>query len=148
MAGQYGAAEMRTDNEVKGMATWKYVKTLQNEDSVEDFLQQHGVNLPQKLVDCIKENNGGRPSPNVFDTDKSRERVFKSLLSYNPDDRETIFSVYPQLFRGTHLYPIGTDAAGNFICLDLQNGDQLILWEHESGRKELVDGSKWTIFDC
>lgn len=125
---------------------WKYVKPIIDEDNVLNFLLQHGVNLPQQILDCIIENNGGRPSSTVFNTNKSKERVFKSLLSYNSEDRENIYSVYPHMFRGTELYPIGTDAAGNFICIDLQNDNTLILWEHESRRKELIDQSEFNIF--
>jgi hypothetical protein len=127
--------------------TWKYVKPVIDEDNVLNFLQQHGVNLPQQILDCIIENNGGRPSINIFNTNKSKERVFKSLLSYNSDDTENIYSVYPHLFRGSGLYPIGTDTAGNFICVDLSNDYKLILWEHESKRKELIDQTEFHMFD-
>ena len=117
--------------------TWKYVKPLRNKQVVFDFLQENGVQLPEGLVKCITENNGGRPSEKLFNTDKGSEYVFKSLLSYNKNDIENIYAVYPALFQGTLLYPFATDAAGNFICYDIASA-LYVLHKHETNSIEVI----------
>ena len=117
--------------------TWKYVKPLKKSDAVDSFLRKYSITLPKELVKCIANNNGGRPSEKLFDTNKGKEYVFKSLLSYNDDDVECIYRVYPRLFEGTSLYPIGTDASGNFVCFDTVE-EKYILLKHETNSKEVI----------
>ena len=117
--------------------TWKYVKPLKDESVVDAFLDKYHVELPTKLIDLIKKYNGGRPSEKTILTCKKVEYVFKSLLSYNIADKETVFSFYPSLFIGTSLYPIGSDAAGNFICFDTKK-KQYFLCNHETGENEAI----------
>ncbi len=115
--------------------TWKYVKPLKNENVVDEFLNKYKVVLPMPLVQCLIAYNGGRPSEKLFYTNNGNEYVFKSLLSYNADDVECIYKVYPHLFRGTSLYPIGTDSAGNFVCYDTIN-EWYVLLKHETSQQE------------
>lgn len=115
--------------------TWNYVKTLHDSSAVRDFLKNCHLTLPAGLLECLEKNNGGRPSVKLFDTDQSRECVFKALLSYNKDDRETIYMVYPDLFKNTSLFPVGTDSAGNFICYDFSS-EEYVLWNQEMNRIE------------
>ena len=98
------------------LITWKYVKKLEDNTSVKNFLNEYNITLPEKIVNLLEEYNGGRPSEKGIITNTKREYVFKSLLSYNKNDKETIYNVYPDLFKEVPLYPIGTDSAGNFIC--------------------------------
>ena len=118
--------------------TWKYVKPLKNQKAVELFLNKYQINLPEKIVQCLSRNNGGRPSVNYFDTEKGKGYVFKSLLSYNEGDIECIYNVYPSLFKGTYLFPIGTDAGGNFVCYDLEK-NKYVLLKHETNTVEFID---------
>ena len=117
------------------MITWKYVKRLDNTELIDSFLEKHHVQLPDVLTSLIKENNGGRPSDKTIITDSNREHVFKSLLSYNEHDLETVYSVYPDLFIDTQLFPVGSDAAGNFICYNRENG-KICLYNHETDTVE------------
>ena len=116
--------------------TWKYVKPLANADAVKCFLKEHNVVLPQGLVDIIEAYNGGRPSEKDIITADEREYVFKSLLSYNANDLENIYDVYP-LFEKCGLFPIASDAAGNFICYDAKL-EVLVLYCHESEDTERI----------
>lgn len=114
---------------------WKYIKTLKNRSAVRDFLAENQVELPFKLVEILEEFNGGRPENKDFITSTGREYVFKSLLSYNEKDKETIYKVYPDLFMNTSLFPIGTDPAGNFICYD-HKSKKYVLLNHETASTE------------
>lgn len=117
---------------------WKYIKPLKDEKAVEDFLDCNNVRLPLEIIDCIKENNGGRPINEAFDTTVSKERVFKSLLSYNKSDKETIYACYSNVFKNKNLFPIASDPAGNFICVDLKNNNAIVFFELESSEKEFI----------
>ena len=118
--------------------TWKYVKPLEDENSIELFLAKNNLELPFDVIECLEENNGGRPSLNEFDTDQSKERVFKALLSYNLEDKESIYNIYSKEFKNKGLFPIASDVAGNFICINLKSDNKIVLVEHESGRIEHI----------
>lgn len=115
--------------------TWKYVKPLKNEKTIEEFLKKHNIKLPESLVKCIKENNGGRPDIFLFDTAKGKEYVFQSLFSYNYEDKNNIYKIYSSLFENSELYPIGIEAAGNIICYH-QEQKKYVLWNHENNELE------------
>lgn len=117
--------------------TWKYIKPLDDPSAVRSFLKNYNVNLPQKLIESIERFNGGRPSEKQIITSSKREYVFKSMLSYNEKDKETIFSVFPELFKETHLFPFASDAAGNFICFDLDS-KKYVLINHETNHLEII----------
>ena len=123
--------------------TWKYVKELEDKKSVKSFLNQHGVVLPKELVNIIETYNGGRPSEKDLKTDHDREYVFKSLLSYNQNDKEVIYNFYPELFiEKLNMFPIGTDAAGNFVCFNTKE-NVFYLVNHESGEEEKIVEMLW-----
>ncbi len=118
--------------------TWKYVKPLEDENSTDLFLAKNSIELPSDVLECVKENNGGRPQLKAFDTDKSKERVFKALLSYNLEDKESIYNIYLKEFKNKGLFPFASDVAGNFICINLKSDNEIVLVEHESGRIEYI----------
>lgn len=110
--------------------SWKYVKKLENPMVVREYLEEHNIKLPEILVNCIEKYNGGRPENKVIRTSTNGEHVFKTLLSYNHNDKETIYGIYPELFRDTNLFPVASDAAGNYICYDLVDG-KYVFYNHE-----------------
>lgn len=110
---------------------WKYVKPLKNQLAVRNFLKENHIHLPEELVKTISENNGGRPSKFLFDTDRRKEYVFQSLFSYNKEDTNSIYNIYFDIFENSDLYPIGMEAAGNIICYHLKE-DKYVLWNHEN----------------
>ncbi len=116
---------------------WKYVKPLNDESSVKDFLAQNYIKLPDNLISIMERFNGGRPPQKDFFTETGREYVFKSLLSYNENDKETIYMVYPDIFKEKALYPVGSDAAGNYICFDLRE-EKFVLYNHETDLIESI----------
>ena len=116
---------------------WKYVKPLESKAIVRDFLTIHQIELPREMVSIIEKNNGGRPSNKRIVTVSQKEYVFNSLLSYNKKDLETIYMVFPDVFKGTTLYPIGTDPAGNFICYDYK-AKYYVFYDHELNLTERI----------
>lgn len=117
---------------------WKYVKptTLEKIECVE---KEYNIKLPADLKNCILKNNNGRPVNASFDTDKSKGRTIKKLLSYNKEDRENIYSFVDVVRKeAADLFPVATDEFGNFICL---KNDKLVLWLHETGGEEFIANS-------
>ena len=115
---------------------WKYVKSLDNTTVVKTFLKNHNIDLPAELVKMIESFNGGRPSNKTVVTSTGHEYVFKSLLSYNSGDIETIYDIYP-VFEKMNLFPIGSDSAGNYVCYDL-NSKLMVLYIHEEESTERI----------
>jgi hypothetical protein len=131
-------AAVKIAKEAKYMAnsTWKYVKALTVGTAIEDFEGEHHISLPQDLKQCMKTNNGGRPVKNGFDTETSKGRVFKTLLSFNPSDAESMQKYFPIVrSEKSTLIPFASDPGGNFLCL--QNGE-VVLFLHETGAVESV----------
>lgn len=119
--------------------TWKYIKPLDNPNAVRDFLKAYNILLPEEVIKIIEKCNGGRPSDRDIVTRNKKEHVFKSLLSYNKTDSETIYSVFPEQFKETSLFPIGTDPAGNFICFDIKR-KIYCFYDHETGYSDEITG--------
>jgi len=119
---------------------WSYVKPLKEQDLISNFEKAHNLKIPKDLKQCIFINNGGRPNLNVFDTAKTGERVFKTLLSFNEDDTENIYKIFPIFGNNTQLLPFASDPSGNFICVNLQTNN-IVLWLHETNEKELIASS-------
>lgn len=112
---------------------WKYIKPLKDKKSLNIIEEKFKFKIPIDLRECILKNNGGRPNRKVFDTDKSTERVMKTLLSYNENDLESIYKVEKE---ENDLFPFAIDPSGNYICIDKENS--VILWNHETNTGEYV----------
>ncbi|MBP5288035.1 MAG: SMI1/KNR4 family protein [Elusimicrobiales bacterium] len=115
---------------------WKYVKktTIQNINKVEEL---YCVQLTDRFKNFILDFNNGRPEFDTFDTDIEQGREFKKILSYNPEDIENIYD-YVSIFKGTALFPFGTDPSGNFLCL---KDNRIVLLNHETEEIEYVADS-------
>ena len=120
---------------------WKYVKKLADEKSIERFEKQYNFKFSSDYIACVKENNGGRPSLSVFDTSKTKERTIKTLLSFNEEDRETLWKANKDLITidEKKYIAIAVDNFGNYICFD--GKDKIVFIDHESGDVEKVANS-------
>ena len=117
---------------------WKYVKRLQSEATVSEFEKAVGVVFPEDLRFAILNFNGGRPSLKYYDTNGQNDREFKTLLSFNENDSETIHRHYPLDSVDKTLIPFASDPAGNYFVL--KNG-RIGLWDHESDNVQIIAAS-------
>lgn len=62
-------------------ALWQDVEKLDDRASIIVVERTLNANFPHLYLETVKKFNGGSPVNNIFDTDKSRERVFSNLLS-------------------------------------------------------------------
>lgn len=108
---------------------WKYVKKLLSEDRIKEFEETVKLDLPEDFKKCVVQNNGGRPDLRTFDTDKEKERSFKSLLSFNTEDRETVWKTLDACEEelSDKYVAFGIDNFGNLICFDRKNSSVIFL---------------------
>ena len=114
---------------------WKYVKTLQDSEAIEKFESKNGIQLPSDLKCIIKKFNGGRPPVKYYDTDTETGKEFKTLLSFNQSDIETIYKCFPLPSGDKSLIPFASDPSGDlFVIKDGKIG----LWNHEKDTVTLL----------
>jgi len=109
--------------------TWKYVKELKNTAAIDEFEKKHDFSYPQDLKQILIKYNGGRPSSKYYDLPNEKDKEFKTLLSFNETDIETVYKYYPLDSSDKSLIPFASDPAGNFFVL---KNNKVYLWEHES----------------
>lgn len=108
---------------------WKYVKPLKNANAIDVFEKEHAVSFPADLREILFKNNGGRPSLKYYDTKTEKDKEFKTLLSFNEEDIETVYKHYPLDTSDKSLIPFASDPAGNYFVL---KDNSIYLWNHES----------------
>ena len=118
---------------------WKYVKPLLSEDNINDFECLVKYCFPDEFRKCVILYNGGRPSCKAFNTDKTKERELKSFLSFNKEDKETVWKILEwNKEELTNRYvAFAIDNFGNLICFDANN-DNIIFLNHENAETELI----------
>ncbi|WP_296689498.1 SMI1/KNR4 family protein [Treponema sp. UBA6852] len=109
--------------------TWKYVKPLKNTNAIEAFEKEHSVSFPLDLREILSKYNGGRPSLKYFDTKTEKDKEFKTLLSFNKEDIETIYKHYPLDSSDDKIVPFASDPAGNYFVI---KDGKVCLWNHEN----------------
>ncbi len=108
---------------------WKYVKPLKNANAIDVFEKEHAVSFPADLREILFKNNGGRPSLKYYDTKTEKDKEFKTLLSFNEEDIETVYKHYPLDTSDKSMIPFASDPAGNYFVL---KDNSIYLWKHES----------------
>lgn len=116
---------------------YKYVKPLECETFIADFETYTQRRLPKSFKRDIKKINGGRPSLYTFDTSQVKECCLKCFLSFNPEDKESIWSAWKSCPEG--LIPFAIDNFGNYIVFGLKG--KVLFINHENSETEMVADS-------
>lgn len=118
---------------------WKYTKPLHSESIITEFETIYNYSFSSDFKECVKQYNGGRPYLCVFDTPKAKERTFKSLLSFNKEDKETIWKIndWNKMELSGKYIAFGIDNFGNLICFDVSN-DNVVFVNMEILSTELI----------
>jgi len=114
---------------------WLYVKPVTDKNNIENIELKYNIKIPDYLKEIIIEHNGGRPLKNIFNTNKSKERVFKNLLSYNKEDKDNIY-MYDNLFYKGYI-PFALTPSGDLICINFEKLS-VELYLHESDTFEWI----------
>lgn len=108
--------------------TWKRGSHI-DESVINEVETTFGISLPDDYKKVIADNNNARPSISTFNTEVSKEHVFKKLLSLKNEDIENVYKAKKILSTvDESLFPFANDPAGNLICL--KNGT-VVYWLHE-----------------
>lgn len=118
---------------------WKYIKPLLSIELIYEFENSTKYLFPDTFKQFIIKHNGGRPSKSVFDTNKTKERELKSFLSFNREDKETVWKIieWNKEELADKYVPFGIDNYGNTICFDKEN-DMVIFVNHEDKSIEII----------
>jgi hypothetical protein len=121
---------------------WKYVKPLESTENIDRFECLVKYAFPDDFRRCVQEHNGGRPERRVFDTNKARERVMKSFLSFNRGDLETVWDIreWNREELGERYIAFAIDNFGNLIAFDADT-DHIVFINHEDMTVEQIADS-------
>ena len=98
---------------------WKFIVPIESEGLIYEFEQFSGYQLPDFFKQLVMENNAGKPENWIADTESGNRIMIKKLLSFNKDDKDSIWNVkYPD-----GLIPFMLDAFGHQICFNKTNGE-------------------------
>ncbi len=114
---------------------WKYIKPLTDNTVFENIEKTFKLEIPVSLKEIITKYNGGRPEKNIFDTQKSKERVLQRLISFNKEDKANIF-IYDDLLKKGYI-PFAITEFGDVICIKIDN-ESIELYLHELDKFEYV----------
>ena len=122
---------------------WVLIKPLENANLVHDFEKKYRITFPKSYIEVVKNNNLGRPRPNVFDTAASKERIAKCLLSFDPQHQENIWDLTVTLKKQLppDVIPFMVDQFGNYICFYfdiLSEEANIVFWDVESQKVDKV----------
>lgn len=118
---------------------WEYIKKLNDDDIFDIIEKKYKIKIPNDLKKYVSKYNSGAPIPNVFDTSKSKGKVFNALFSYNEDDKCNIFFILDN-FNHKNLLPFADDVSGDIICIDLKD-NTIKLVRHETDEIEFISNS-------
>ncbi len=118
---------------------WKYIKKLKSIDLISEYERLVNYAFCDSFRECVIACNGGRPDKKVFNTNKEKEREIKSFLSFNREDRETVWKVFEwnREELSNRYIPFAIDNFGNIVCFDKEN-DNIVFLNHENSSIEFV----------
>lgn len=122
---------------------WVLTKPLENIQSLKEFEEKYTIKFPESYIEIVKDNNYGRPRPNVFDTEQTKERIAKALLSLDKKHAENIWDTTKALAKQlpADIYPFMIDQFGNYICFyydPLFDAPTIVFFELESQMVEKI----------
>lgn len=121
---------------------WKYVKKIDLNKILE--VEKHfNYKFPNNFVNFVLQYNGGKPISKIFYVNKEIERVFKTMLSFNKEDRENIYIGFDTKYKN-NLIAVASDEVGNLICYE-RDTNNIVYWNHELDELQFV-AYKWIDF--
>ena len=123
------------------MTNWRYVKPLEDKNQLVETERTFGSYFGSAYVLAVIENNGGRPPVDSYNTNLTKERTIKSLLSYNKDDFGNIYKAIQIVDKiRDDVFPFATDDFGNYICFRKKDSS-IVFLDFETGELEKITDS-------
>lgn len=116
---------------------WNNIDTLQSLTLVDDFGDVMNYMFCEKFIHTITRANGGVPDKRNFDTDKIKGRKIKTFLSFNHEDKKTVWKAAASESLLDRQVPFAADCFGNLVCFDADT-DKVIFINYEDKSMELI----------
>jgi cell wall assembly regulator SMI1 len=125
---------------------WRFTKSLIDSETISNIEKHFDIEFPEEYKKIVLNYNGARPRPNVYDTEKTKERTVKSLLSLDQKDEGNILDVMNWISGRlpSKFIPFANDDSGNYLCFDYSKNHKnppIYLWLHEENMVEKVSES-------
>ena len=106
-------------------------------EKIQDVAKENGFTYTNDLTNFVLLYNNGIIIPNKFDSEQSKGYEVKTILSYNKEDMENVYTAIEILKEeGVYLIPFAYTPSGDFICLEINNA--VVLWKHETSIIERI----------
>ena len=107
------------------------IKQIKDELAIEKLEDKYEFDLPNELKDFFRENNGGIPNKNVFET-KGKEYEIRCFLSFNDGEYNSIKAPLASFQEETQgkIIPIAKDSGDNYYCMNKENG-KIYYWDKD-----------------
>lgn len=118
---------------------WRYVKKLTSVNLIDEFEQLVEYKFCESFKKCVLINNGGRLNKKCFLAEKSEERVLKSFLSFNKEDKENVWDMFEWIEKEIKkkYIPFAIDNFGNLVCFDKSN-DKIVFVNNDNMSVQIV----------
>lgn len=119
---------------------WKYIKPLASPKLLTEFEESREYIFPEDYKKCVSDANGARPAKRTFNV-MGKEKEIKTLLSFNKEDRETmwVFNEGKNDNSQEKYITFAIDNFGNLICFKKKD-DSVCFVNHETGTvKRIAD---------
>lgn len=146
---------------------WDFVRSLEDENLIDEFEKAVKYKFPVSFRKCVVMNNGGYPSKEIFDTDVAEERCIGYLLSFNHNDRCSVWNAleaYESNIKVAEQYKdleelkmlqnimdnyviFADDPGGNEIAFD-KTDNSVVYIDHETLEVEHIADSFDEFLDC
>lgn len=117
----------------------KYIKPLHKKQYISDVQTKVGYYFPDVFKEFVLTNNGGRPIKSFVISSRGKERHVMTFLSFNPDDRCSIWKE-PTFNKGNSVFkniPFAIDDFGNSFCFNKLD-NHICFVNHETLDEEFI----------
>ncbi|MCA1295004.1 SMI1/KNR4 family protein [Paenibacillus sp. alder61] len=114
--------------------TWKRVVGQINDAVIGKVEKTYNIAFPKDFKECVFQNNGGHPSPNIFYYKDGGEGVIDHLLSFTSDPNIVVIYEFIRDEIPLGIFPFATDPFGNQICFDFRKNKEkptIVFYDHE-----------------
>lgn len=112
---------------------WKYVKEIE-ENNLSEVEKKFNIKISPKLKEVILHFNNGRPQKTCFDIVSEQGKEFKKMLSFNKEDKDSIYVFSELIDRG--YIPFAITEFGDVLCE--YKDEKIYLYLHELDKFEFV----------
>lgn len=101
-------------------------KAIEQKD-INLFAEALGSSIPLDLQNFFVEFNGSKPETNIFTISRDNESGINELIPISQILGERKYLDY----IGQRVFPVAVAEGGNYVVIDLDQGQSVYFWDHE-----------------